>query len=387
MKKLSILALLTCYPALGGYGGYLLFQTVPSKAGSASTSPYSLLINGTFPAFATTANSGKVFNTTTCGVNGIVCPADLIFAKDSGCSAPYGGWDVIAYSATTGQLTVSVEIPTLFTTRPVKIYGCAGNAVVTTFQGGSRGAAYDNNYLVGLHMEETSGTTLHDSTANANDTIKKATGNPAPTTSGLAGAAQRFAGTANSVNNDYALFSSLTAATATWTAEFWINATSFVNVDSIFEATSSGMPTEFLGFYWFPPGTLRYFNSYNPLTPTPSVLIGAGSFHNVAFVRNLDIMNVYVDGVAGIAASGFGTNTEQFKGLGWDGGAGGINSFNGVIDEVFYSNVARSADYLTARYNNLSSPSTFYTVGAYTLNTTAPPSTTRANSQINLFVF
>ena len=63
MKKLLILALISCYPALGGWAGYVLFQTVPSKAGTTATSPYSLLISGTFGSFATVANGGNVVNT------------------------------------------------------------------------------------------------------------------------------------------------------------------------------------------------------------------------------------------------------------------------------------------------------------------------------------
>jgi hypothetical protein len=236
-------------------------------------------------------------------------------------------------------------------------------------------------------MDETSGTILHDSTANANDATKKAAGNPAYTASGQVGAAQKFLGTANSSNNDYALFQSLTPATATWTVEFWSDATNYVNADSVFLRNSSVLPIVFLGYYWYPAGSLKYFNSYNSATPTPPSLVSPGVFHYVVFARNADSMNVFVDGVAGTPVTGFGTSPDQFKGLGWDGGPGGPNSFNGILDEVYYSNVTRSSDYITARFNNLSSPSTFYTVGPYTTASVSSRSTTRANSQIGLFVF
>ena len=101
MKKILAIALISCHPALCGYGGYILFQTVPSMAGSSLTSPYSLLISGTFSVFATVANGGKVVNTVSCGVDSIACPADLIFAEDSGCTAPFAGWDVQTYSPAT----------------------------------------------------------------------------------------------------------------------------------------------------------------------------------------------------------------------------------------------------------------------------------------------
>lgn len=383
----NILAVMTLFShlAFAGYGGYILFQTVPSKAGSSSTSPYSLLISGTFPQFATIANGGKVANTTACGVDSILCPADLVFAEDSACMEPYAGWEIISYSPATGQLIASIKIPTLSNATPAKIYGCVGNSLITTFQGGSRGSAYDDNYLLALHMEETSGLVLHDSTANANDATKKGSTNPSPTSVGEVGAAQSFVGTANSTNNDYALFSSLTPATNAYTIEYWTKAVSYINLDSVFLQSSSGTPNLFTGFSWYPAGTAMYWDGYSTsLTPLAPATASAGVFHYIVFIRNADTMNVYVDGVAGAAHAGFGTGSEQWKGLGWDGGVNG-NSFNGVLDEVYYSNTGRSANYVTARFNNLSNPSTFYTIGPYTAVTAVPLSTTRANSQVNIF--
>jgi concanavalin A-like lectin/glucanase superfamily protein len=386
MRTTLVLLFLCCQAAFGGYAGYFLFQTIPSMAGSSATSPYSLLISGTFPQFATTANGGQVLNTVSCGVNSIVCPADLAFSKDSGCSTFYSGWEIASYSPSTGQITVSVQIPVLSNTHSIRIYGCAGNPAVTTFQGGPRGSAYDSNYLLALHMDETSGTTLHDSTSNANDAVKKASGNPAPAASGKVGGGQTFLGTANSVNNDYALFGSATAPTNTYTIEYWTRASGYINQDSVFLESSGPPPIIFAGFYWYLPGTVLYKNSYNSASPTAYAKASSGAFHYLCFIRNGDSMNVFLDGVAGSSASGFGTGTERWKGLGWDGGASvAFNSFNGVMDEVFFSNVARTPDYVTARYNNLNSPSTFYTVGAFTAVIPAPLSTTRANSQINIF--
>jgi len=385
MKKLLALSLLLSMPAAGAYGGYILFQTLPSMVGSSITPLYPLLISGTYAQFATVANGGKVVNTVPCGVSSIVCPADLVFMRDSSCSTPYTGWEIIAYSPTSGKLSAIVQIPALSNVTPVKVYGCVGNSAVSTFQGGSRGSAYDNNYLLALHMEETSGTILHDSTANGNNAVKKGSLNPAPSLSGQVGAAQSFLGTANSVNNDYALFNSLTAASSTWTIEYWLNAASFINVDSVFIESSSGAPSIFFGFYWYPPpSNIRYFNSYSSASPGPPAEIGTGVYHNITYVRNGDSMNVYLDGVAGTPAAGFGSGTDGFKGLGWDGTPGGTNTFNGLVDEVSVSNTARSADYITARFNNLKSPSTFYTVGSYSVSIPTPRSTTRDNSQIRL---
>jgi hypothetical protein len=387
MKRLLIALLFTCSPAVCGYGGYLLFQTVPAMAGNTSTSPYSLILNGTFSSFATVANGGKILNTTACGVNSIMCPADLIFTKDSGCTVPFAGWEIFSYSASTGQLSAAVQIPTLSSTAPVRVYACMGNAAVTTFQGGARGGAWDNHYRLGLHMEESSGTVLHDSTANGNDAVKRSATAPSATAAGMTGAAQSFQGIASSTGNDYALFTSLTAPTSTYTIEYWVNPVSFINLDSVFLQSSSGAPTVFTGFYWYPSGSSLYFNSYSSLNPPAPARAVAGKFNYVVFVRNGDTMTSYMNGAVGVPVSGFGSGAEQWKGLGWDGTTvpSGNNSFNGILDEVFFSDTARGSDYVTARFNNINNPSAFYTVSAYTPLSSSALSTITSTSQVVIF--
>ncbi len=388
MRGLVFVLLASCPLAFGAWDGASLIQTVPAKAGANPTSPFSLLISGTYPQFAADASGGHVRNTVVCGVNFITCPADLIFTRDSQCTTPYSGWDILSWSPTTGQITAVIEIPLLSNVRPAKIYACAGNAGVSTFQGGGRGAAYDNNYLLAFHMDETSGTVLHDSTVNANDAVKKSASAPSPTALGELGGAQRFTGTSDSTNNDYALFGSPTAPSDNFTIEYWTNATSYVNQDSVF-LESSGTPTTpvvYTGFFWYPSGTVLFRNSYNGTTPSSAAAATTGVFHNIVFARSGNTMNVYLDGVAGTAASGFLDRTDSWKGFGWDGGASSVfDSFNGILDEVFLSNVPRTADYITARYNNVSSPSTFYTVAPFAPLTPIPLSTTQADSQVNVF--
>lgn len=386
MSSLLALALASGAPVLGGWDGHMLLQTVPEKAGGSETAPYSLLINGTFPEFSAVAAGGHVINTVACGINSITCPADLIFTRDSQCTVPYAGWDILAYSAATGKLTAIVEIPLLSNVRPVRVYICAGNSLISTFQGGGHGAAYDNNYLLALHMDETSGTVLHDSTANANDALKKSSTSPSTAVTAKLGGGQLFAGARNSADNDYARFRTNTAPASSYTIEYWSNAVSYINQDAVFLAPHDGGPIVYAGFYWYPSGTILYRNTWNPATPSAAARASAGSFHNVVFIRDKDTMNVYLDGVAGTVATGFGTGPQIWSGLGWnEAPSATFDSFNGTLDEIFYSNVARTPAYVTARFNNVSSPSTFYTVGPFTPITPSPRSTTGANSQVNVF--
>jgi len=385
--RLLVLAFLSLPAVFGAWDGHMLLQTVPEKAGGAPTAPYTLLISGNFPELAAVSAGGHVANTVTCGVNSLTCPADLIFARDSQCTVPYAGWDILGYSGTTGQLTAMVEIPLLSDIRPSKVYICAGNPQISTFQGGGRGAAYDNNYLLAMHMDEISGTVLHDSTANANDAVKKSATAPSPNAAAKLGGGQRFTGTRNSTNNDYARFQTDTAATSTYTMEYWSNAASYVNQDAVFLAphNASGQVI-YTGFYWFPSGTILFRNSWGGSTPTAAAAASTGTFHNIVFVRDNDTMNVYLDGAPGTVATGFGTGGAIWSGLGWNEPANQtFDSFNGTLDEVFYSKVAREPAYITARYNNVNNPSAFYTVGPFTAITPNPRSTTGADSQVNVF--
>ena len=384
--RFMAVALLALSPTFGAWDGHMLLQTVPGKAGGSITAPYLLLINGTFPDLAGVASGGHVLNTTSCGVNSIVCPADLIFTRDSQCTVPYAGWDILGYSQTTGQLVAMVEVPLLSNVRPTNVYICAGDPLITTFQGGDRGAAYDKDYLLALHMDEMSGTVLHDSTANANDAVKKSAGAPSAVASAKLGAGQRFIGTRNSVNNDYAQFLANTEPVSSYTIEYWSNAASYVNLDTVFLAPSSNGPVISTGFFWYPSGTILFRNSWGSPAPTPPAAATAGTFHNIVFVRDNDTQNVYLDGTPGTAAAGFGTSTASWAGLGWNQPPNtAYNSFNGTLEEVFYSKIARGTAYITARYNNVNSPSTFYTVGPFTSISPVPRSTTGANSQVNVF--
>jgi hypothetical protein len=385
--RVLMVALLTLSPLLAAWDGHMLLQTVPEKAGGDITAPYSLLISGTFPELARVSSGGHVVNTVSCGVNSIDCPADLIFSRDSQCAVPYSGWDILKYSETTGQLTAMIELPQLSNIRPVKVYICAGNPLISTFQGGARGAAYDNNYLLAMHMDETSGAILHDSTVNANDAVKKSATAPSPVENAKLGSGQRFVGTSNSTNNDYARFLSNTAATSSYTIEYWSNAASYVNQDMVFLAPhdSSG-PVIYTGFYWYPSGTILFRNSWGSSTPSAAAAATTGTFHNIVFVRDNDTMNVYLDGASGTEATGFGTSPAIWSGLGWNEPPNvAFDSFNGTLDEVFYSKIARGPAYVTARYNNVNDPAGFYTVGPFTPITPTPRSTTLANSQVNVF--
>jgi hypothetical protein len=107
-------------------------------------------------------------------------------------------------------------------------------------------------------------------------------------------------------------------------------------------------------------GTVGYTSTANA---------AAGVWQHVVFVNvsgNSGGLNIYINGVSQSVTSytGFPTSSTRTAYLAtYDGAAGSF--FGGSMDEVRASNTVRSADWVTAEYNNQSSPSTFYAVSNF----------------------
>ena len=77
--------------------------------------------------------------------------ATLSLRLDSGCTTLLN-WEVEHYVASTGELVAHVLFASLATS--TVIYMCYGNAAITTFQGGSTGAAWDTNSKGVWHLPD-----------------------------------------------------------------------------------------------------------------------------------------------------------------------------------------------------------------------------------------
>jgi hypothetical protein len=79
-------------------------------------------------------------------------------------------------------------------------------------------------------------------------------------------------------------------------------------------------------------------------------------------------MRVYFNGAQENFAPKSGTITQynDQSDIGFGSAGGGGNYWNGRLDEIHVSNIARSADWITTEYNNQNNPGTFYTIGAET---------------------
>jgi regulation of enolase protein 1 (concanavalin A-like superfamily) len=242
-------------------------------------------------------------------------------------------------------------------------------------------AVWDSHFLEVLHLDESTGTTLFDSTSNGNNGSKVSSSSPTPTSSGEIGGAQSFNGT-----SDYVVLPpSMTAGLTVFSVSFWT------------QTTDSGSN----GTYWHQPqfvgdassgdnsgdfgivtnngdlGMWSGLNSGGDNALVSSDVINDNHWHHISAINDGSTIWLYLDGqYTGKSLS----SGEGLDSLGWYLGAqqylssGTANFFHeGSIDEFRFSNSARSAGWIGTEYNNQSSPSTFFSVGSQQGSGLPPP--------------
>jgi YD repeat-containing protein len=314
---------------------------------------FPVLISGTYSYLATTSNGGNVTSS-----NGY----DIIFTSDP------AGLNVLPfeqenYNPSTGAVNYWVKVPVLSHTSDTVIYMFYGNPGITTSQ--SSNAVWDSNYQGVWHLPN--GTTLSadDSTSNSNSGAIQGT---VTATAGQIDGAGNFDGSTGyvSTTNSFGWPFSLTN-------EAWVNTTSTAGHKvSSWETAQTG--TGAAGF-----DALLYVDTngkarggcWNGATTTitSSSAVNDGNWHHLALTLDTssNVMALYVDGASqgtvSCADTGGGTyyfRIGSYKLSGWPNGSDGY--FGGNIDEVRFSNTARSSDWIATEYNNQTNPSTFCSV-------------------------
>jgi hypothetical protein len=310
--------------------------------------------------FKTAANGGHIQNTVTqSGGNAVTMPADLIFTSDSGGTTKIP-WEVESYDATGGTLWVWVKISSLTTSGAV-IYAFYGDVAVTTQQNTSTFApvnVWDTNHKAVFHLPDGTTLSLVDSSGNSNGTNNGVTA----TTGQIDGAGSFVA--ASTQNFQLGTNTLLPYGATARTFEAWVNSTSFAaNAAIVHYGTPSpnsmslfGMAgsTKF-GIYGYS-ADFEYTTSFS--TSTWYHLVGTYDGTNGRLYLNGALVG------SPTALTWNTTNTDQATIGNWPGGSW---KFNGKLDEVRVSNIARSADWITTSYNNQNNPLTFNTIGTEAL--------------------
>jgi hypothetical protein len=337
--------------------------TSNTSIASGTNANFPMLVSSALTSWEPTSLGGHIQNLTT-APNGGQEPADLIFTSDSGCTTPLN-FETESYTSSTGALVDWVNVPSL--SAGSVIYACYGNSAVTTDQS-HPSSTWNANYVSVLHLSGNA----NDSTANANNGTWNGTqaGSNTYYSSGNIGTyAGYFNGSNDYINLPKALSTSLFNGQA-FTVSGWVNqavikqdegllgvCSSQSNNNCLHLAIRNGEP--YFGFFGddIGGGSAGAINTWYYLT---FVYAGSSAENKYLYLNG----NLVASGVASGALSTAGAIPQI--GTSYD-----YTSLlmEGLIEEVNLLNTPLSPSWILTEYNNQSSPSTFYTIGAPATNT------------------
>jgi hypothetical protein len=348
----------------------------PGKAPSI-VSDFPALISGVFPDFRSATGGGRILNTCSqvVGSRMLTVPCDLIFTADASGTVLLN-WEFESYDPSSGSLNVWVNIPTLASGSTV--YAWYGNSAVTTLQTNPT-ATWDAKFLAVYHLSEDPGGAapqLNDSTANTNHAATAGAMVSSEQVSGKVAGGVAFNG-----STQYAAFGNAAnfsfERTDSWSISAWVRpaANTFGSLVSkqngsglfrgweLFQRGGSANPT--FAFECANQSSIRIATQTKAQFPT-------GSFHHVVATyngnSNTSGIALYVDGAAQ-AKSDIANNLNDtiVNSAGADMAARDANlsmPLNSTLDEirVYAKGVVLSSGWITAEYNNQSSPGAFFNV-------------------------
>lgn len=322
---------------------------------------FPVLVSQTDARFKTVGNGGRVQNAS---------GYDIRPYSDSALTTPLA-YELERYNASTGEVIMWVKVASL-SSSTTPIYLKYGDSSLTT--DASSTTTWSNSFVGVIHLKD--GTTLitTDSTATISGSV---VGGAVTATAGQIDGGGGFV-SASSQQIQYTV--GIPALTAV-TVSAWVKATSFLNAynspiyKSDIGAKHWGIlvkSTGKLALYYTATAEVSYDGTGSHTLSTGTWYYLTGTYSSAAGLTGY--VNAASDGTA--AANGALANAASpTMNIGSDAGVGS-RFWNGVIDEVRISSVVRSADWITAEYNNQSAPATFETLGTEVSLTTVPSTQT-----------
>ncbi len=314
---------------------------------------FPVLISGTYSYLAVTGSGGLVTNS-----NGY----DIGFYADAGLTTKLK-WETERYISTTGEVIYWVKVPSVSSSVDTVIYIAYTDPTITTDQSDPTNV-WDSNFLGVYHMRDGSTLSGADSTSNArNGTL---TNTPTAATGKIDGA-----GSFASASTQYIALGTGIHPTAI-TMSAWVNATSFPNFfNGIIERNNA--VADFAVIRVRTNGKMAMViaaSGGNKSYDNTGSAMSAGTWYHVVLTYDsssglIGYLNASVDGTdtaGGTLNSSAGVSTD----IATDPTSTSTQAWDGLLDEVRVSSIARSADWITAEYNNQLTPSTFYALGTQT---------------------
>ncbi len=326
-----------------------------TKVPSAQTN-FPVLISSTDTHLKTTGNGGVVQS---------AAGYDIVFFAASDGSGTKLDHEIEAWSATTGAIVAWVRIPTLSSSSDTVIYLFAGNSGISSSQQNVTGV-WDSNFKGVFHLADNAASTVVvDSTGIGNGAHSVNT--DTKDTTGKVGGGLIFTG-ASSNWTDLGRASTC-AFTANYTLEAWVYAD---DVASYGEGVISKIPLGAASGFGIVLASSRQSHmgcDTGGYTVRSNGNYSLGVWYHLVARATSNMRYLYLNGVEQTENSNVMplANTSQGMALGryYANNNDSSYAFSGILDEIRISNVARSADWITAQYNNQSSPSAFYSLGSW----------------------
>ena len=332
------------YNAAWGYRTKITIDE--SKVGASDSTDFPVLVSLTNANWKTVANSGHMGN---------AGATDLVFTSSDGTTKLKH--EIEYYDATTGQIIAWVKVPTLSSSVNTELYMYYGNAGVAAQADAAN--VWTNGFKSVLHVSD--GTTLSatDSTGTYNGTVSGTTA-----TSGQVDGAMAVT-CGNEITSPVGLYS-MVGGGSVYVVSMWVYQTTTGNryiwdgdadnTLSAFMSIQSGVNLEWGNRDVASEGIL--YRTYTGLS------LGASAWHHILVQKTAsgDNGQVYVNGVLKTTYTGtIGGLTNDTSNTTYWGNYhnSGTTCLDGKMDEMRVASTVRSADWVTAEYNNQSSPSTF----------------------------
>ena len=338
-------------PASGYY--YRRSITIDHTQVPSGQNQFPVLVAGTYSFLAATPN-GQVQNT-----HGY----DVIFTSDIQGTTQLNH-EIETYNPSTGQCSFWVMVPSISSTAPdTVIYMFYGNPNISQSQE-NKTAVWDSGYEGVYHLKENPAglaPQLKDSAINANHLTTAGSMTPGEQVTGQIGGAVNFANSSQSASTPGNFSLSGTAITLS----AWVNLPSTSGTHSVAgdAGTTDLSPNNYFNIE---NGLVVYHLNglHGDLTGIRSFT--ANTWHYVVCTLDGTTESIYLDGTLYASVTKLTPALSNFPFT----IANSVSSSRshgyllGVLDEVRASLSVRSPDWILTEYNNQSSPSTFYMVGA-----------------------
>jgi RHS repeat-associated protein len=384
-------AMITLSPPPCAASGYSYQRSIVidhTKVPNTDQADFPFLFNTTDPVLKTTANGGHVTNS-----NGY----DIIFSTDPGGLTKLDH-ELEEYNPVTGQVIAWVRIPTLSHTTDTVLYVFYGNSSITTSQQNPTGV-WDSNHTAVYHLANVVTGIAADSTANGNNGTLASTSAASGEIDGAAG----FNGTLSFVQipaADFASYPTSGSTTTGFSASFgaWFKTSSGGVILGQTDGTEpGGNPGGWQPALYIDTAGLLRASVFSHGGATDQIVTATAyndnNWHFAVDTYTNGTEELYVDGqFAGsqqVPELGYSSAYAYFVGTGetanWPAGNGSWLYFNGTLDEVNVSKIARSGDWVQTEYSNQSSPSTFYALYPENAEEVIPATVSLSASQSQQF--